>query len=915
MMDSSRQTHIDELWSRASSAFLHNFPWEDIIVLDGDAGSVEKAFQARVGGGDSHESRCNNVSDAQGTQAGEHFLLPFIRKFRHFEMTEILPAHGQAHAGTIRALILDHGTEIHTTGTSPLSVAILDSHGISKRPHASVMLCRYLAAMRVIDVGSTLEGQRRHSRVPRWRSNWNPAKNPALALLADVQAILFKARMSLQAFLKPIESTPAADPSSSSTMQALTPPLRIMKELACTLAKTSGCQIVNNILMASLHLSWLLAGNIDIPESFSKANLDHEVLTDFDRAQLSKLFTLSATDSAYKVRLPLFYSLFVSPLLLLRTISVWKQSLDRLHMVSAAIYNGNDKPASVTLVENIIFDAVFGIARGTMTTTSAIQKILNDTPWEVVENASCRGCPLSLLATCPASLPTGTSLELPGAGVPPHGSAGQASKSMAEQPNTTSLLNIPNISLLESFAECIQSAVASTNIATSFPASIVGAVALAAIGMKVDESTLKRLLKDLPTGDQENDVAAAPSRMDDGCTSPRGQIGAVATPPMDRGVSLIPASDHPSKSSFRISEPPTTSPARIASPSLRADLMDIDFLDRRSDDQDTPSSRTSPAMSQLTEMNSGQNPPTDQGSGTNAVDQELAATVELEPEDPSPMPPGGQAPGVSRSVPTTAHQFRSILSPCPEGAVPTATSFGSGDSTVPAKAPDHKVPPAIPPKSPSVPLETNPKKKPLKLPAKPSTTRPTKPPKTVSQGSANPRKRPRKASTGEEEKGTADFDDPDVHRGAVLPAVSITSSGVNLKTATYSKAGSTRDTAIVLDQITDDAKRRLPPQSSARLAVDPSIKAWYTSCTLREWKPLIRSMDLVVRCSAGPPLLSEEDAANFTHWFSAIKSNFRPDINKVDCDLSSDSSEASNLPEEKPLHLSGSRTLCILRYV
>jgi hypothetical protein len=51
-----------------------------------------------------------------------------------------------------------------------------------------------------------------------------------------------------------------------------------------------------------------------------------------EKAQLFKL--LAEEDSAYRIRLPLFYSLFVSPLILLRAICVRKQRVKRAHLIT-----------------------------------------------------------------------------------------------------------------------------------------------------------------------------------------------------------------------------------------------------------------------------------------------------------------------------------------------------------------------------------------------------------------------------------------------------------------------------------------------------------------------------------------------------------------------------------------------------
>lgn len=77
-------------------------------------------------------------------------------------------------------------------------------------------------------------------------------------------------------------------------------------------------------------------GNPDIPEVFSNGTTNWSELSEFEKSQLSAL--LAEDDSAYRIRLPLLYSLLISPLVLLRTISVRKQRMNWAHVVTVCIF-------------------------------------------------------------------------------------------------------------------------------------------------------------------------------------------------------------------------------------------------------------------------------------------------------------------------------------------------------------------------------------------------------------------------------------------------------------------------------------------------------------------------------------------------------------------------------------------------
>ncbi|KAH6874093.1 hypothetical protein BKA70DRAFT_1240758 [Coprinopsis sp. MPI-PUGE-AT-0042] len=322
-------------WSRANSLFIREYPWDDCALLGEDSRDLLDDFSIN---GDTFERQAGTGTqlgrnDDTGTAMGRegHYLQNFVNIFLKFENIKVLSPYGQTHAGTIRQFILQTTVEGLNVNGPPSGALLSAPGGVFQSTPKMSMLCQYLAAMRVIDVACTLEGRQRHPKVPKWSGSWRPAKNPALAFLPDIKTLLTKAQHALYSVL------PLDDPTDSLTpsLLAVPPPFRIMRELAQSMAMTSRCHIVNNLLLAALHLSWLLArvqGNVDIPETFSNGTLGWEGLSEVDKAQLSKLF--EEEDSAYKIRLPLLYSLFISPLVLLRTVCVCKQSMKRAHLIT-----------------------------------------------------------------------------------------------------------------------------------------------------------------------------------------------------------------------------------------------------------------------------------------------------------------------------------------------------------------------------------------------------------------------------------------------------------------------------------------------------------------------------------------------------------------------------------------------------
>ncbi|KAH6899605.1 hypothetical protein BKA70DRAFT_1437413 [Coprinopsis sp. MPI-PUGE-AT-0042] len=553
----SNSDQPSESWSRQESAFLRNYPWDDTALLAGPAHDLESKFppervvEAPV--------LLDGVGGGEGQHAQEHFIQvlsylsepnlftmrvnqPLIRVFLRYEAFDVLSPFGQAHGKAIRALIL-----ARTVGTGvvqcPESSTILQLHGITKGTQASNLLCRYMSLLRVIDVASALEGRQRSPKISKWGHPWNPAMNPALSLLADVKPLLMKAKHALQTL---------SQAEDSLSTQSLDTPHRIMKELARSMTKTKGCHIVNNILLASLHLSWLLSGKSDVPETFSRGPVSSATQTEAERTELStgnadtpetsqgivdlaalteaekeELSTLlSDADSPSKIRFPLVYSLFVSPLLLLRTLSAWKKSMDRLHLLTAAIYMGNDRPPAIAKTEQAIFSVIFGIAKGAMTPRGGVQHLIDSVPWESISNLPAEVSKWFVLPAnpplAPPNPPNGIVLSFPHANdsatasggclIPstPANTGSASPHSLDPLPFFGRLASeaVPAVGSLHEFAMRFQSAAIAANMQRTLAQPLALTATFAALGLHIDESTIQQLISGLPPS---NNATITPS--------------------------------------------------------------------------------------------------------------------------------------------------------------------------------------------------------------------------------------------------------------------------------------------------------------------------------------------------------------------------------------------------------------------
>ncbi|KAH6871656.1 hypothetical protein BKA70DRAFT_1450930 [Coprinopsis sp. MPI-PUGE-AT-0042] len=829
-----------------------------------------------------------------------------IKKFLDYENVEVVSPHGQTHSATIRSFILQDTTEGLDTG-SPPSVALLLSTavGISRSTNKMTMLCRYLALLRVLDVASTLEGRQRHPKVSKWARNWKPASNPALALLPDIKKVLLKSQHALHNVLAPLDDLA----NSYTATSRMAPPFRIMRELARSIARTSGCSIVNNLLLASLHLSWLLAGKIDIPEAFSDDPSDWEELSDADKAQLSKL--LAEEDSAYKIRLPLFYSLFVSPLVLLRTqcseAKYEQDSPDR------AIYIGNDKPPIISTMEKMVFTVLFGIATGTMSIKDGIESLLNHLPWDCIaalpeEVAAWFILPYSSTANAslsPHTLSSGDVDMHDGISASPYLASQTISNINTPLGPSTSIpppLDQRGLGMLHDFAESIQSVATSSNIASAIPPGILALVALGALGIPLDAPAVEHLLGQLPSSHIASN-AVAPSTSH---TSP--ESAEIASPAIDLAATPLATLPLP---------PPPPPPPVIATPSP------------------TPTSLGTPTVPPSPPSPPPPPPPpviATPSSTPNSFGTPVAPPLPLPPPPPPPVvdvplpPPSAPQLDPASLQPLYGLQLKLLgrqpmadpLDPFEPSSSPLSQltdlydidDIGSQDKSSDngfeseggsieeeldemltsdverdsqrvsqrgSGTPSLEELPNIPALSDNLPgagvaFEVIGGSKP-KLRDRESLPRIPSPP---------PRKRPSrlKRSLAKSPAVTSgdDDQDPSVTRPVKKlrtesPLLEIPIGGVHLKAADMSQLGNTPDTAIVLDQIDDDVLRRLPPQTSARLRPSKSEKSHPPG--MSEGETFYGPKGEATRWA--PLFYDKSDAKGFVAWASAIKASFHGD--------------------------------------
>ncbi|KAK7020666.1 hypothetical protein VNI00_017656 [Paramarasmius palmivorus] len=79
-----------------------------------------------------------------------------------------------------------------------------------------------------------------------------------------------------------------------------------------------------------------------------------------------------------RLRQPLLLALAVSPLILLLDIAPLSTNLTRLHMLRAWYHYGNQRPGILSRVERLLWNCLFGIARGTMTSSFALETFLRE---------------------------------------------------------------------------------------------------------------------------------------------------------------------------------------------------------------------------------------------------------------------------------------------------------------------------------------------------------------------------------------------------------------------------------------------------------------------------------------------------------------------------------------------------------
>ncbi|KAH6903758.1 hypothetical protein BKA70DRAFT_1433385 [Coprinopsis sp. MPI-PUGE-AT-0042] len=365
-------------FQRAQSTFLRAYPWASSIILDGDL----QAFLSKAGS-----------LQAQGC-VEPHPLQPLVVAFLALEQSIVLP-HGQSFTGTIRSFVLHH---CHSDECSPgarldsrpAALNLLSKDTICQLSGPALLsLCRYMALAKVIDIVAVIEGRPSLERIPRL-SSFSPGDNFALSYLRDCRHVLCEARRSLEHIvnsrsLHPSSQTTALSNQGPSNVLTLDPPaaLPVVKALADSISLGSACNIECNILIAALHLHYLLQGKFDLPTTFTDI---FPLLAESHRQTFQKLVT--GKESPHQMRLPLMFSLFISPLVLLRSCRVWKLKFDRSHLLLGAIYLGNDSPEALKTISGIVWNCIFDIATTRIPVVEAIKIMVDTIPWDLVDSLS-----------------------------------------------------------------------------------------------------------------------------------------------------------------------------------------------------------------------------------------------------------------------------------------------------------------------------------------------------------------------------------------------------------------------------------------------------------------------------------------------------------------------------------------------
>ncbi|KAH6866109.1 hypothetical protein BKA70DRAFT_1454301 [Coprinopsis sp. MPI-PUGE-AT-0042] len=729
-MEPVRNLDVDPpSWSREDSAFLRNYPWDDTVLLAGPAHSLEKHFPPQQSDGDvvnpvlrSHRGHNHGAVGAEA-QTIEHFLQPLIRIFLRYEAHDVLSPHGQAHERMIQQLILSTAANTELM-ECPESSAILQSHRITKGTQASNVLCRYIALLRVFDVASTLEGRQRGARIAKWHG-WEPAENPALSHLSDVQSLLLKAKQALNTFAAP--SDDANRTEESLTTMPLDTPHRIMKELAHSMTKAKGCQIVSNILLASLHLSWLLSGNIDIPDTFSHAI--HSVTPAMAREAEMSNGNVDAPEAFRPGALDL-----------------------------AALTEGESRAFKLALRERLALENPFSTY-------------------------------LLVIHLTPVSSPS-------------------------------PLASTPTVEALQEFAMRIQSAAISASIGSSLPQSVVVTVALAALGLNLDERTIQQLISGLPPSTNAAIMPPQAPLTSDGATQ--------ALPPAS--VHSASQSSLPSIPNIDMQQTPATSVTLFPSSSLSSapptSNQDVQATTtspphcRRQHHLQSPEgsmklevARRRPYLLK-TRMRHAPNLKTALNLLDLPAPLELGDLAQAFTPAGSPRPPSRDILDVDmQSTPTSSTLSSPLSSP------PSTPSVPDVDLDDIAQAP-----------APEPESQSNADSSDKGEESRADSPKPKDDPKAPSKPRRKPRSKRARAPPHEEETvesmgENSDFRPPKrAKTGSEPPTFDISTGLVNLKTASLSSSGNSLDTAIVVDRIMDATRTMGPPEKTKFLSRDQDPK-------------------------------------------------------------------------------------------
>ncbi|KAH6893898.1 hypothetical protein BKA70DRAFT_1439841 [Coprinopsis sp. MPI-PUGE-AT-0042] len=449
-----------------------------------------------------------------------------------------------------------------------------------------------------------------------------------------------------------------------------------------------------------------------------------------------------------------------------------------------------------------------------MTACGGVQQLITSIPWESIANLPREVSAWFILPATPPPRTQSLGLPIPDIAFFPTYSTCSI---LVESP----LASTPTVEALQEFAMRIQSAAISASIGSSLPQSVVVTVALAALGLNLDERTIQQLISGLPPSTNAAIMPPQAPLTSDGATQ--------ALPPAS--VHSASQSSLPSIPNIDMQQTPATSVTLFPSSSLSSAPP--------TSNQDVQATTTSPPPSLPPAPSSESRRFNETGSGpsqTLPVEDPNASRTELEDSAlnlldlPAPLELGDLAqaftPAGSPRPPS-----RDILDVDMQ-STPTSSTLSSPLSSPPStpSVPDVDLDDIAQAPAPEPESQSNADSSDKGEESRADSPKPKDDPKAPSKPRRKPRSKRARAPPHEEETvesmgENSDFRPPKrAKTGSEPPTFDISTGLVNLKTASLSSSGNSLDTAIVVDRIMDATRTMGPPEKTKFLSRDQDPK-------------------------------------------------------------------------------------------